>query len=318
MRIAQNDVEKLYKYCVDNNVKMLSDYDADFWEVYRENHTYFDRLFYRSYKSFLIFSLANVDSEEELADEWVFDIRAFLLANNKRYSELWRLQTIDDVDYSILDNYNVRESHNIVTEGSAEDVFGAKTDTKASTLSYGQIDKSEDNSYVHGARTENDLEDIAYGQDIKDTTTDLTVGAQNNSSENKVSADNVSTYSPKDLTTDNLGSRLDNTDTHEVRASREDERTLTHTEGTYTNTEAKSGTIESHTDSISDTNVYGAHTNSHSNDEEVDKTITRKGNIGVYSASRLLDEHRELWTAFNFYKMIFDEIADEFLRISYF
>lgn len=311
-------VEELYKFCRDNNLAMLSNFNADFWEVYRNNSDYFDRLFYHSYKSFSIFTLRDAESEEELCVDWIFDVVAFLKANEKRYSELWRMQTVSDTDYSMLDNYNVRETHNTATDATNTDTIGSRTDTKSSTLTYGQVTDTDNNSYIHGPKSTSDSETKNYGRDVLATNNTFDQGAQSNSSENKTSAFNSSTYAPKDMKDDSFGARRDTTYINETRDARQDSTTGSHTENTYTDSESKSHTRGSHSDGTSDTNIYGEHTNRHVIDEDVLKTITRKGNIGVYSASKLLGEHQELWQSFNFYKFIFDEIANEFLRIEYF
>lgn len=309
-------VRELYEFFEENNLPMLSNYPADFWEAYRSNHVYFDRLFMKSYREFMAFG--NFGTVEENAVDWSLDIYSFLLANDKRYSELWRLQTVSDVDYSILDNYNVRETHITDNDKTAMENFGAKTETKTGSTQYGASTETNTNSYVHGAKSESDSNSTVYGSQTIQTDVDLDVGAQTNTNEDKVSADNESLYSPKDHTTTILGNRSDSTDTTEVRGSHTDTESGTHTEAAYTDSESKSRTAAAHTDTTNDSTSTGAHTDAKTYTEDETRTVTRVGNIGVYSASKLLSEHAELWTAFNFYKMIFDDIAKEFLRIVYF
>lgn len=317
MAEKRSRVKEIYEYCRDNNLPMLSSYNADFWEVYVNNYNYFDKLFCNSYKSFVAFSNEE-DTVAENTIDWIFDIAAWLKANDKRYSELWRMQVLSDTDYSMLDPYNVRETHSTTTETSGTDVLGGRTDTKNSQISYGGREDTDNKSIVHGAKSETDGETLNYGQDVTKIDTETNTGSQQNTTENTVSADNVSTYSPKDYVDNNLGSRQDTFESTETRQSRQDSKSGTHTEATYTDTESNSHIEQARSDSVADTNVYGAHTNTHEGTEEAEKEVTRRGNIGVYSNSKLLGEHAELWTAFNFYKMIFDEIAEQFLRIVYF
>lgn len=311
-------VKEIHDYCKDNNIKMLSNYGADFWEVYRDNSMYFDRLFRNSYREFVAFNLDDDATVAEATVDWVFDVASFLQANDKRYSELWRLQKIDDVDYSILDNYNVRETHSTTATGSVADSIGAKTETKSGSTAYGAVSETDSNSYIHGAKSETDAETLNYGRDVKETDTDVNIGTQQNTSENKVSAFNESTYSPKDYNDSNLGSRHDTTETTEERAAREDSKSGTHTEATYTDSESKSKSTGAHTDTESASIQHSAQNNTRSTSDSENKTITKKGNMGIYSASKLLEEHEELWKEFNFYKFVFDEIANEMLRIVYF
>ena len=312
----RSSVKEIYEFCSENELPMLSSYNADFWNEYVANYAYFDRIFMKSYKSFLAFGNDNDTVDENVAD-WILDVTGWLTMNHKRYSELWRLQALSDSDYNILSPYNVSEVHNVTSESSSTDNMGSKTDTKAGTYTHGGHTVSEDNTMVKGAVSESDAESLSYDTDRKTTDITLDIGSQNNTTENTVSADNVSTYSPKDFINNNLGSREDTTNTVEVRDSRDDSRSLTHTEASRTDRETKEYEKSSQADTSSDTNIYGAHTNTHTGEEESEKTVTREGNIGVMSGSRLLSEHVELWQAYNFYKIIFDDIANEFLRIVY-
>lgn len=312
------EVDDIYKYCRDNNLKMLSTFPSDYWEVYRENSDYFDRLFWRSYKSFMAFALVDCEDVEEAAVEWIYDVVSLLKANDKRYSELWRTQAVSDSAYDILNNYNVTENHNGSVDSTLTDVYQAKTDTRDKTYAYGAVSENNTNSTTHGAVSETDNESISYARDRVVTDTDTVNGTQTNTSENKVSADNVGEYSPKDYRTDNIGQRTDTLDTTETRDARTDTKTSTHGELARTDSGSSTHTENARTDTIHDVDQTGAHTDTHTTDESNSKTITKRGNIGVFSASKLLKEHNELWEAFNFYKMIFDEIANELLRIVYF
>lgn len=309
-------VKEIYDYCVDNNLPMLSDYEADFWEVYRENHSYFDRLFMKTYKEFMVFS-NDSGSVEENSIDFILDVTSWLMANDKRYSELWRIETISDSNYNMLNPYDVTESHTIASSSSMEDNMGSKTDTKQSSINFGAVTETSTNSYVHGAKSESDSESLSYGKDVTTTETESTIGSQQNTNENKVSAFNESSYSPKDYQDTSLGSRDDSSTNTETRDSHSDSKSGTHTEDAYTDTESKSRGSNAHTDSSSDTNIYGAHTNTHTGSESETKSISKHGNLGVFSPSKLLGEHSELWTAYSFYKLIFDEIAEQFLRIVY-
>lgn len=315
--MMKNRVDEIYKYCSEENVPMLSSYDSDFWEVYIENYQYFDKLFMKTYRKFVAFS-SDEDTVEENAVDWIEDVYSWLIANDKRYSELWRLQELEDTDYSVLEPYKVTETHSGTVSKSGSDNMGAKTDTKNSTLNYGATSASDDNSYVHGARSESDSESMSYGRDVTSTDTDSIIGSQDNTNENKVSAFNEGNYSPKDYQEQNLGTREDTISVVEARDSHSDSKTGSHTEQTYTDREGKTHETEAHTDTVSDTNVYGAHINTHTGSETESKSVTKKGNLGVFSPAKLLGEHVELWSAYSFYKLIFDEIAEQFLRIIYF
>lgn len=321
MMRVRSRVEEIYKYCSDNELPMLSSYAGEFWEVYVNNHEYFDRLFMKTYRKFMVFGSESDDTENPVGDnaeDFIFDVYSWLMANDKRYSELWRMQGLADIDYSILDPYHITESHTTSSSSTGTDNIGSRTDTKSGSTSYGAKSETDSNSYTHGAKSETDSETLDYDTDRTVTESELNTGAQNNTTENTVSADNVSAYSPKDFIDNNLGSRHDTTEVTETRDSRQDSKSGTHTEAQYIDSESRTHGENAHTDTTSDTNIYGAHTNTHQGSETGSKSITKNGNLGVYSNAKLLSEHTELWSAFNFYKMIFDEIAEQFLRIVYF
>ena len=311
-------VKEIHEYCRDNGMKMLSNFGADFWEVYRDNYMYFDRLFRNSYREFVAFNLDEDAPISEATVDWIFDVASFLKANEKRYSELWRLQTVDDVDYSILDNYHVLETHLTTAAGSVTDDIGAKTETKTGSTEYGAKVETDDNTFVHGARSESDSETYNYDNDTTTTQATIDTGSQQNTTENKVSAYNESNYSPKEYNDSNIGTRHDATETIEERDSREDTKTGTHAEATYTDMESRTKSLGRHIDSDESSITHSAQSNSRSTEDSESKSITKVGNMGIYSNSKLLSEHKDLWEAFNFYKMIFDEIASEMLRIVYF
>ena len=310
-------VKEIHEYCRDNGLKMLSNFGADFWEVYRDNSMYFDRLFRNSYREFVAFNLDDDSTISEATVDWIFDVAAFLQANEKRYSELWRLQNIDDLDYSILDNYNVRETHATTATGSVADSIGAKTETKSGGTTYGSITETDSNTYIHGARSEGDSETSNFDDVTKTIRSTFDTGDQQNTVENKVSAFDESSYSPKEYNDTNLGDRHDASETYDITDPREDTKSSTHTEASYTDSESKSKTVGSHTDTENASIQHSAQSNTRATSDSENKTITKRGNLGIYSNSKLLSEHMDLWKDFNFYKLIFDEIAEEMLRIVY-
>lgn len=79
-------------------------------------------------------------------------------------------------------------------------------------------------------------------------------------------------------------------------------------------------TEQAHTDSTTeaartDSATIGAQTNTRTDDLTENTTIRRYGNIGVQTPADVIGGHIDLWQAFKFYQMIFDEIAAEYLVI---
>ena len=107
-------VQEIYDYNKRLNLPMLSGYtpegDIDFWGVYRENFSYFDRLFYKTYRSFILFN-SDGDTTGEVSTDFRNDCYAWLLANDKNYTELFRMQLVDDEEYNFMYNYDMAETY---------------------------------------------------------------------------------------------------------------------------------------------------------------------------------------------------------------
>ena len=81
-------VKEIYDYNRENSFKMLSAYtssdqEVDFWKEYKDNYNYFDRLFMKTYKSFVAFN-AEGDQIDEVSDDFRADVYSWLMANAKR------------------------------------------------------------------------------------------------------------------------------------------------------------------------------------------------------------------------------------------
>ncbi len=285
------NVEDIYKYCHDNNYYLLGQYMSDFWEYYRENHNYFDRLFMKSYRSFIPFNAQNDTILDTAAAEFINDVLAWLTANDKRYSELYRLQLLTNEEEPVTYNYDMTETYT----GTNSSTEGARSDTNSETRIYGAKKTDE----TLGAHTDQHNNTNSYGA----TSGQSVQGSTVNNKEHKISAYNVSTYSGHDTDNELLGSR---TDSHSETAHSD---TLNLSE-VYAKRE-NSVSEQAHSDSISGSFGKGVQTNSGTEGH----TLTRKGNIGTQTGADIAMKHQELWTNFNFYKLIFDEIANEFLRV---
>lgn len=65
----------------------------------------------------------------------------------------------------------------------------------------------------------------------------------------------------------------------------------------------------------SSSNKKGAETDTLNNTGTENYTLTRKGNIGVQTVTDMLDKHKKFWSIYEFYTMIFREIARELLIV---
>lgn len=150
-------VEDMYNYCKANNVELLSNYNADFWADYRTNFGQYDFLFRRLFRSFVYFMQPQSNNISELVDDFRLEVKTHLLVNDKKYSELYRINVLDDSTYSMLDNYNVTETLNRSTSENGTVNSGQRTDTSSNTSGA----HTDSNSAVMGATKTKTLNGIS-------------------------------------------------------------------------------------------------------------------------------------------------------------
>jgi len=282
-------VGDIYAQNVQENKKMLSDYPADFWEPYRNNHEYFDRRFKSLYKSWFPYDQEESEGRKAVSDEFRLDVYAHLMANDKRYSELFRVHTIADNDaYSLVNNVDYTETRQRTEGRDGTDIKGSETITDSSSDQYGSQVVTADNERVKGSETITEDNDLTRGQ-REDTTF------------NSTSAFNESTYTPVDKTEFTQGQQLDHDDRERV-------------EGQRTDTEDLSTTYGQHTDTHSGTRTEGSRTDTSELDITENESIQKVGNMGVQTVDDMMLKHWDNWNLFDFYKLIFSDICRDLLR----
>lgn len=161
-------VKDMYKYASTNNLKLLSNYSSTFWSEYLTNSAKYDKLFNRLYMSFKYFNQDETSVIATLTTDFIDEVYNHLLVNDKKYSELYRVNVLTDNDYKILDNYKYTEvmdkdlqNYSSITSGSRSDstsnTKGAQTDTTETQVSaynsssYSNQDKTTD---IMGSRSD--------------------------------------------------------------------------------------------------------------------------------------------------------------------
>lgn len=216
-------IKDIYTYAKSNNLKLFGDVSAfSFMDEYNSNSVALDYLFSKKFSSFLFLTdfpksatLANVYADFTTA------VNAHLVLNNKRYSELYRVQLLAENAYDIVNNYDLHENVSRETSGSNSLSRGARSDSDA----YGA--KSTSDNY--GART--------------DSTT-VENGAQSSTTEKEVAGFNSPDYVDADKESVSIAANTSGgsttkgaqADTHTEQA-----RTDTHTIGAQTESGTNSG-----------------------------------------------------------------------------
>lgn len=223
------NVKDIYFSAKNNNRKLLSEYGSDFWAGYKANYQYFDRLFMKKYASLIPIDQDYEEGVQSIQEDFTFDVFAWLMANDKRYNELFRINSILDNDaYSLTNNVDYTET----------------------------VDR-----------------DITFNKGEQENTDDLstTYGVSSQTATNTVSAYNSSTYDPDSQQTVSTPEHTDTGDNSYTLGARED-----------------------------------------TTDESV--TTHKVGNMGVQTVDDMLLKHWDNWTLFDFYGLIFEDIAKNLLR----
>lgn len=295
----QKTVNDMYEHTKTANTPLLSSYNAEFWADYVQNFTKYDKLFRRLYKSFWYFDQLHDDSVSIVTTDFTDEVYNHLLANNKKYSELYRINVVSDEDFSIIDNYNVTENMNRETEKNITDVFGQRNDTESNTIG----ERTDSKSESLGQRSDSKSETIGSRQD----NTNYTQGAQNNQTTVGIEGFNSSSFQDSDKTTDSIGQRIDSNTSTVGSQSNSESSTI----GAQSN--SSSSTIGSQTNAKSFTK--GSQSDNHSDEGTETYTLTRRGNIGVKTAQEVMKEQKDFWTPYEFYTYIFRDIARELLMV---
>lgn len=172
-------VRDMYDVNYSASSKMLSDYtslneEGDFWEEYRTNYARYDKLFARLFSSFFYFLQEEDQTASQVADAFRDDVYNHLLVNDKKYSELYRVQVIPDDVYSLTNNYDMTETMDKDGTDNQDNTYGARSDSSSltkgsrqdSTTSTGKVAPYDSDVYANN--TEDSIS-FTEGQQLDST-----------------------------------------------------------------------------------------------------------------------------------------------------
>lgn len=322
-------VNDMYKDARSSNAPLLSNYEAPFWSEYISDFSNYDRVFNRLYKSFEYFLQEEDDSVSECRSNFTEDVKCLLIANSKKYSELYRTYKIDESIYSLTDNYDVTETYSGNKLTTIESRLGSRTDNTKSSDVIGSKTDSIENTDVIGGITNTET----MNNGVKNTNENTTYGAKN-TNENTIygsgSSETVDEVSPMDsnmfynnnknstITSEKTDSKQTThstfTDSKQTTYSAfTDSKTINEAERTNTS----NNVINSGEQNNSSNNTYtkGEQSDSHNHDETESYNIRKRGNIGVQTATDMISKHNQFWNSYEFYTLIFKDICKELLSI---
>ena len=322
-------VNDMYKDARSSNAPLLSNYEAPFWSEYVSDFSNYDRVFNRLYKSFEYFLQEEDDSVSECRSNFTEDVKCLLIANSKKYSELYRTYKIDDSIYSLTDNYDVTETYSGNKLTTIESRLGSRTDNTKTSDVIGSKTDSIENTDIIGAI--NNTETMNNG--VKNTNENTTYGAKN-TNENTIygsgTSETVDEVSPMDSNmfynnNKNFTTTSEKTDSKQTTHSTftdskqttysafTDSKTINEAERTNTS----NNVVNSGEQNNSSNNTYtrGEQSDTHNHDETESYNIRKRGNIGVQTATDMISKHNQFWNSYEFYTLIFKDICKELLSI---
>ena len=322
-------VNDMYKDARSSNAPLLSNYEAPFWSEYVSDFSNYDRVFNRLYKSFEYFLQEEDDSVSECRSNFTEDVKCLLIANSKKYSELYRTYKIDDSIYSLTDNYDVTETYSGNKLTTIESRLGSRTDNTKTSDVIGSKTDSIENTDIIGAI--NNTETMNNG--AKNTNENTTYGAKNtneNTTYGSGSSETVGEVSPMDSNmfynnNKNSTTTSEKTDSKQItNAAFTDSKQTTYS--TFTDsktineaerTNTSNNVVNSGEQNNSSNNTYtkGEQSDTHNHDETESYNIRKRGNIGVQTATDMISKHNQFWNSYEFYTLIFKDICKELLSI---
>ena len=322
-------VNDMYKDARSSNAPLLSNYEAPFWSEYVSDFSNYDRVFNRLYKSFEYFLQEEDDSVSECRSNFTEDVKCLLIANSKKYSELYRTYKIDDSIYSLTDNYDVTETYSGNKLTTIESRLGGRTDNTKTSDVIGSKTDSIENTDIIGAI--NNTETMNNG--AKNTNENTTYGAKNtneNTTYGSGSSETVGEVSPMDSNmfynnNKNSTTTSEKTDSKQItNAASTDSKQTTYS--TFTDsktineaerTNTSNNVVNSGEQNNSSNNTYtkGEQSDTHNHDETESYNIRKRGNIGVQTATDMISKHNQFWNSYEFYTLIFKDICKELLSI---
>lgn len=122
-------VKEMYKYTKTHEMPLLSNYSGEWWAEYVNNYSIFDDMFAKMFKSFVYFDQDEEQTIDEVQEEFTNTVYNWLMFNDKRYSELYRINVIQDNEaYELTNNYDIHETYSGTSAGASSTITGQRTD----------------------------------------------------------------------------------------------------------------------------------------------------------------------------------------------
>lgn len=176
-------VKELYQVAKLNEEPLLSDYSAEWWSEYVSNYEGYDLLFSKMYKNFVYYDQESEETVEDIQSDFSNTIKLWLMMNDKRYSELYRIHVIpDDENYVLTDNYNMNETYSGSNTGASAQTTGQRTDVNIDNI--GSQNSANQNTIAGwNSSSQNSLDASTSAMGTRQDTNQFTRGEESNTSQ---------------------------------------------------------------------------------------------------------------------------------------
>ena len=171
---VQRTVKDLYDWQQNHAVVgqeryLLSDFSSssltsDFWDEYKDNHLYYDWYFARRYKSYRFYG-QDIDGDNPV-EEVYFDfndaVRVFLMLNDKKYTELYRIEVLNNTT-SPTGDYNITETKSGTRSIDTEYVSGSRQDSSTDNIG------AESSTVIDSTKAYNSSQFLEVGKSTSST-----------------------------------------------------------------------------------------------------------------------------------------------------
>lgn len=258
----------------------LSEYPADWWKDYVDNHDIYDRDFVRKYYNFIYFLQESPKTDAEksaVIADFRDAVTTHLMKNAEKYRQLWRVTQVPDDKAELYENVNGTEKTTTTYGKTIKNSFAAREDTRNVTSD--PYTDTTDNT------TDPATDKLTSAKGAMKGTNEHKVAAYDSGSYNPESQDTASADAVTDIDTTENGTR------HGV------------TKMDYAQTHSETR------DNI------GAHDDTETAGGSDVVEFERRGNIGVMTVDDMLKKHKNFWMQWEFYDYIFSQICADLLMI---
>ena len=134
---ALKTIKTLFKFVNDNHDNLLPMWEnaPEWWTAVYNDNNYedLDTLFARLYASYIFYSplrdLIDDYTDEAAVSDFQQAVYTLFLKNDKKYEELYRIQSIpDDENYALTNNYDLHETYSGTNQSQGAALTGQRTD----------------------------------------------------------------------------------------------------------------------------------------------------------------------------------------------